>query len=79
MSTDRKINYKYQVKELNGKRWVCVEVQPEWISNYSMYDFVCPNDSRLWKKIRPWSHFDLEDRNIAGQSQYFDDKNNTAG
>mgnify|MGYP006117436199 CR=1 FL=1 len=74
MSTRRKINYRYQVKEINGHRWICVEVGIENISDHSSYDFIDNVDSRLWKIIRPWIPSDLDNPEIAGQSQYFDDK-----
>lgn len=72
MATKNKVNSKLQVKTINGQRWICEEIELTPEVAIGTWDFVSESDGHAWKKIRPWKPRDLENKNIAGQSQ--DDK-----
>jgi len=73
MATYKKINSEIQVKEINGKRWICKKVELKENIKKTEYDFI-DIDGKLWKKIRLFTSNDLKNEKIAGKSQYLDDK-----
>ena len=68
MATRNKINSHEQIKELNNKLWICQRIIMTETTTIADYDF--PDESgRLWKKVRPASAQDLNNPDLAGQSQ----------
>jgi hypothetical protein len=76
MATRRQVNNPYQVKTINGQRWVCLEVPFVGTVQNGTWDFVSESDGRAWKKIRLWKPGEIIDRSLAGQG--FDDKGYTS-
>lgn len=76
MATSKQFNAKIQVKELNGKRWVC-QIVDDFTQEPKSEDFIDNSDGKLWRKIRPYRANDtlrVGDDYIAGTSQELDDK-----
>lgn len=69
MGTYRKVNAVNQVKEVNGKRWICKRVTMTDSTKNMDYDFMDNADGKLWKMIRPWKPTDLLCDCIAGQGK----------
>lgn len=75
MATNNQFNANTQVKEINGKRWVCEKIS---LGDQIHSDFVDNADGKVWRKIRPYISNDTKrsgDDYIAGTSQELDDKN----
>ena len=69
MATRRKVNSNYQVKTINGQRWLCQRIFLTDSTQIGDYDFIHESDGLPWKKIRPWKSKELRDSDLAGQSQ----------
>ena len=60
MATRKNVNATVQVKEFNGKRWICTRVVLSATTTFEDYDFIDNGDGFPWKIIRQWKANDLD-------------------